>query len=223
MTQSRPVLQQAVIESSGMIACQQCDLLQQEINLPAHSSAYCIRCRALLYRGPQVSLERMLALTLGSIILLIVSNLFPIAVLTAQGASNSTTLFGMVLAFFQQGKPLVAVLVLATTILVPALQLSALLYMLLPLYAGRIPVGLPLAFRLFHRAHPWNMIDVLLLGLLITLIKLADLAKVVPGVSLWAFVGLIAFFSVIYASFSTRDFWRWVTLADPAYHLPKMA
>jgi paraquat-inducible protein A len=206
-----------------MIACRHCDLLQQEIALPAHSDARCIRCRALLYRGQRTTLDIMLALALGSMAFFIVANLFPIATLSAQGANSSTTLFATALALYDQGRPLVAVLVLATTIAIPALELLALLYLLIPLRAGIVPAGTRIAFRFLLAAHPWSMMEVFMLGILVTLVKLADLATVVPGISLWAFVGLIALFSAITASFSVRDFWRWVDAADSPRPVPRPA
>jgi paraquat-inducible protein A len=167
-----------------------------------------------LYRGPRTSLDIMLALTLAAGALLIFSNIFPIALLAAQGFGSSTTLFGTVVALYEQGRPLVAALVLATTIVIPGLELTALLYLLLPLYAGMVPPGLALAFRFLLAAHPWSMMEVFMLGVLVTLIKLADLASVVPGISLWAFIGLIATFTALSAEFSVRDFWRWVAQAE---------
>jgi len=214
---------QALPDSSGMIACRHCDLLQQEIALPAHSDARCIRCRAMLYRGRRTTPDVMLALALGSAALLIVSNLFPIAAIAAEGFHSSTTLYGTVLALYGQGKPLVAALVLTTAILIPALELALLLYLLLPLRAGLAPPGLPVAFRFLRAAHPWSMMEVFLLGILVTLVKLAGLATVVPGVALWAFVGLIGLFTAISASFSVRDFWSWAEAACPPRSLRQPA
>jgi paraquat-inducible protein A len=163
----------------------------------------------------------MLALALGSAVLFVVSNLFPIASLDAQGLHTATTLTGTVTALYQQGRPLVAALVLVTTILVPALELGAMLYMLVPLRFGLVSDGMRAAFRFVLAAHPWNMMEVFMLGVLVTLVKLAELASIVPGVALWAFAGLIVLFSMLTASFSVRDYWGWVdsiraTAADGA-------
>ncbi len=193
-----------------LLACRHCDLLQQEVALARHHDAHCVRCGALLYRGTRSRLDWMIALVLASAILFLVSNLFPIAALEKYGAHHATTLAGTALTLFQQDRPLVAALVLATAILAPAAQLCALLYMLLPLRAGRIVPGLPQAFRFVLASREWSMMEVFLLGLLVTLAKLSDLATIVPGIALWAFGGLIVSFSALAASFSARDFWGWV-------------
>jgi paraquat-inducible protein A len=211
------------LRESGMIACRHCDLLQREVPLRPHTNALCRRCGALLYRGDRSTLDGMLALAVASAVLLAGANLFPIAVLSAEGMNNSTTLLGTVLALYDQGRPVVAAMVLVTTILTPACELAALLYMLVPLRAGIIPPGLRFTFRFLLSAHPWSMMEVFMLGILVTLIKLEDLASVVPGISLWSFVGLIGTFTAISASFSVRSFWSWVRFAQSGGRLPGVA
>ena len=156
----------------------------------------------------------LIALASSGALLLLLSNLFPIASLAAQGIDRSTTLAGTALALDLQGRPLVALLVVVTTILVPSLQLALLLYTLVPLRLGRMPPGAARAFRLLVRLAPWSMMEVFLLGTLVTLVKLRDVATVVPGASLWAFAGLIVLFAGISTHFNARDFWGWVTAAQ---------
>ena len=67
----------------------------------------------------------------------------------------------------------VAALVFVTTFLMPALQIGALLYLLLPLKLGRVPHGLPRVFRLVHAVRPWGMVEVFMLGMLVRSAKLA--------------------------------------------------
>jgi paraquat-inducible protein A len=199
-----------------MVACHQCDLVQYEVPLHRHIDAHCVRCNALLYRGMRTRLDSLIAQTSGGMLLFIVSNVFPIASMDIQGVRTSTTLTGTVLALYHQGRPLVAALVFVTTILLPALQLAALLYLLIPLRLRHVPRGVSMGFRFMLAARPWSMIEVFLLGVLVTLVKLSELAKIIPDVALWAFVGSVVLSSAISASFSTRDFWAWVESADDA-------
>jgi paraquat-inducible protein A len=53
------------------------------------------------------------------------------------------------------------------------------------------------------------MIDVLMLGILVSLVKLAALATVVPGVALWSFAALLVLLALLNSSISTRDLWHW--------------
>ena len=67
------------LSDAPLIACPECDLLQSEIALPATETAACRRCGVELYRGSSDSLDRVLALTLAAVVLLIVANAMPIA------------------------------------------------------------------------------------------------------------------------------------------------
>jgi paraquat-inducible protein A len=190
-----------------MIACHECDLLQRAVPLAAGSSARCARCGATLYRNQPDGLDRTLAYTLGAAVLFIVANAFPIVALEAQGLRNSTTLFGTVRTMYDQDMSIVAGLVFATTILMPAIQIGALLYMLLPLKLGRVPQGLAAVFRLVQAVRPWGMVEVFMLGTLVSLTKLAHLAHVVPGIALWSFGALMFLIAAAAASFDSRALW----------------
>ena len=192
---------------ASLIACPECDLLQREIALPAGETAACRRCGVALYRSSGDSLDRVLALTLAAAVLLIIANAMPIASLDLRGQHSQTTLLGAVHALYQQDMRAVSVLVFITTLFAPALELAAMCYMLLPLRMGYAPPLLNLAFRLAPAAHVWGLVDVFMLGVLVSLIKLGKLATVEPGVALWSFGGLILLLTAIGAAYDPREIW----------------
>jgi paraquat-inducible protein A len=202
-----------------LIACRECDLLQFEVTLGSHVDAHCSRCNSVLYRGTRASLPLMLALMASCAVLLVVSNLFPIAVLEVQGAHVEATLINTVITVYNQGRELVATLVLLTTIVLPAIEIACMLYLLVPLALGRIAPDTPAVFRLVLAIHPWSMMEIMLLGVLVTLVKLTDFANIIPGVSLWSFCALIVFFTMAASAFSVRDFWAWVEERDTALEM----
>jgi paraquat-inducible protein A len=194
----------------SVIACHECDLLQREILLPPGATARCRRCGGVLYRNKPDSLDRTLALTVGGAALFLLANLFPVVGLEASGNRTMTTLFGTVRVLHDQGMTSVGVLVFVTTILMPALEISAMLYMLLPLRLGWVPKGLPAMYRLVHTVRPWGMVEVFMLGTLVSLAKLAHIAAVLPGVGLWSFGALMFVLAASAASFEPHDFWAQV-------------
>jgi paraquat-inducible protein A len=201
------------VEIKKLITCHDCDLLQYEVALSANSAARCVRCNASLYHCTTAGMDRIIFLVAGSAAMFIIANLFPIVVLEAQGNFSATTLFDTASALYEQGRPLIALLVFATTILLPALELSAMLYMLVPLRVGQIAPGLATGVRFVRAVHLWSMIEVFMLGVLVVLVKLRDIAIVMPGIALWALAGAIVLFSMFSTSFSIRAFWTWVDSA----------
>lgn len=192
---------------SSLIACHECDLLQREVTLPPGGTATCPRCGGVLYRSIPGGFDRTLAYMLTAAVLFIVANAFPIVGLEAQGTLISTTLFGTVRTLHDQDMTSVAALVFVTTFLMPALQIGAMLYMLLPLKLGRVPRELPAMFRLVRTVQPWGMVEVFMLGTLVSLAKLAHIAHLVPGVAIWSFGALMILLAAAAASFDTHDLW----------------
>ena len=190
-----------------LIACPECDLLQRETPLPPRRTACCSRCGAALYRSTSNSLDRSLAFTLAAVILLLIANALPIASLEVRGQHIETTLWGAVHALYDQDRVAVSILVFVTTLLAPALELALMMYMLVPLRLGYVPRHLSLAFRMAPVAREWGLVDVFMLGVVVSLIKLGNLALIVPGIALWSFGALIVLLTAIGAAFNAREFW----------------
>lgn len=203
-------------EDRPLIACHDCDLLQKEIDLAAGAAAHCARCDAVLYRRSSREPEWILALTVAAGIMFFIANFFPIVALELQGNRTTTTLLGMVYALAAQGRVMVAFMVLVTTIVIPAIEIFVLSFLLFSLRTGRLLPGMAILLRWLEGLHPWNMAEVFLLGVLVSLVKLVQMAAIEPGVALWSFAGMVLLLCAAYASFSPRDFWRTLDRTDGA-------
>jgi paraquat-inducible protein A len=196
-----------VSKSAPLIACHDCDLLQREIPLNPGCSATCLRCGALLYRNATESIDRTLAYTLSAATVFVIANLFPLFAIEVQGSISAITLLGAVTSLWGQGMKIVSLVVCVTTVLVPALELSTMTYLLLPLKFRHVPPGYTFLLRMMRAVEPWGMIEVFMLGVLVSLVKLTSSFKVIPGVALWSFAVLTLLLAAAAASFSTRDIW----------------
>jgi paraquat-inducible protein A len=193
--------------SNALIACHDCDLLQREIPLNPGCAATCSRCGAVLYRNATDSIDRTLAYTLSAAVVFVIANVFPIFAIEVQGTVTGINLLGAVTSLKNQGMQTVSLVVLVTTILVPALELASMSYLLLPLKFMLVPPGYTVLLRLMRACEPWGMTEVFMLGILVSLVKLIATFKVIPGVALWSFGLLTLLLAAAAASFSTRDVW----------------
>jgi paraquat-inducible protein A len=163
-----------------------------------------------------------LALALAACIVFIIANAFPIAIIDAQGHENGSTLLGAVRLLWQQDMQLISVLVFLTTIIVPALELLVFSSLLLLLRLGH-PLQtmrrLPRALRVVLHARPWSMIEVFMLGVLVSLVKLAHLASLSLGVALWAYGALMLLLAALSATVDIRKIWAGL----PLRHVPPVA
>jgi len=184
-----------------VVACHDCDLLNQ---LPdeAEATVLCARCGAVLQRYRPDSIDRALALTCGALILFIIANSFPFLAMKSGGFVQETKLLTGIRELWRQELYGLATLVLITCVLVPLLQMAAMLYVLVPLKWNLPAPHAIRAFRLLLHVAPWGMLEIFMLGILVALVKLGKMATIVPGISVFAFGVLVL---VMAAAISALD------------------
>ena len=199
-----------------LVACPHCDLLQRLPDLAPSASARCPRCDRELWRRREDSLDRTLALTIAAAMLLVVANAVPMLGLSAVGRQSFTTVFGGAVQLWNDGRELVAGLVLFTAVVAPALQVGFMLAIVLGAQRERAPRWVGTLLRLHPTTSTWSMIEVMMLGVLVALIKIADYAKVIPGLALFVLGALIFLLAAIQATFDPREVWSRVEWAAGA-------
>ncbi len=203
-----------------IVVCPECDLLQRKVLLSRGEAARCRRCGAVLYRSFSQSLDRTAALLFAAAIVFLIANANPIVLLEAQGIQNSTTMFGAVRALMNQGMPIVSLLVFFTAVLAPALEIGAMIYLILPLRNGHVPVGFSLIFRIVHAIKHWNMVEVFMLALLVALVKLSMFADVVPALALWSYAVFTVLLTAAWTCFDPHEIWNCADAAGVREPLP---
>src|SRR5256885_674427 len=97
-----------------------------------------------------------------------------------------------------------------SSMVIPLLKLLALFFLVISvqLRKGRRLRGKARIYRFIDAIGPWAMLDVFLVAILVSLVKLGDLAKVIPGPGLIAFTGVVVFTMLASASFDPRLIWE---------------
>jgi paraquat-inducible protein A len=202
------------VADAALLACPDCDLVQRLPELEPGGSARCPRCDLELWRRRDDVRHRTLPLTLAAVVLYAVANSYPMLGLSAVGREASTTVFGGAEQLWRDGREIVAGLVLFTAVVAPALQIGFMLAIQAGASRPRPPSWVGTLLRLHPTTRTWSMIEVMMLGVLVALIKIAELATVVPGLALFALGGLVFLFATIQASFDPWDVWERVAWAD---------
>ncbi len=178
-------------ESHHIMACHECDLLHRLHPLNEGERAKCSRCGALLYAKKSDSFERSIIFSVTSLVLFFLANAFPFMTFELHGRIQTSHLATGVWEFFERGMWELGLLVLLASILFPGLKILGMLYVLVPLEKNRRPWKAAQVFRMVAQCQTWAMMDVYLLGVIVAVIKLADLATLVPGVAIYSFGALI--------------------------------
>ncbi|TSA11394.1 MAG: paraquat-inducible protein A [Betaproteobacteria bacterium] len=196
------------MSAPALVACLECDLLHRQARLPAGGEARCTRCGAHLFRSARPDANELaLALALAASILFVAANLFPLLGLEVRGTRSSTTLLDAVRSLWDDEARAVAVLVFVTTMLVPAAELFGLIWVLTALRRGARAWGAVPMLHFIESVKPWGMVEVFVLGVLVSLVKLATIATVEPGVALYSFGALMALIAAAAAAFDAEAAW----------------
>jgi len=206
----------------SIIVCHACDLVHRRSEVAAERTRVrCVRCRAELYRTHSISMDTAIAVAISALVLLVLSNAYPMVTLELNGSKRTATLMRAVWDMYLQGYVPVAILVLLTTVLIPLFQISAWLYLLISLRMNRGGTGgqglaaRPIAgrnelFRALGRLRPWAMPEVFMLGALVAMVKLSAMATVIPGISLFSYGALMLILATLSAITPAEQFWQWV-------------
>ncbi|MFH2058946.1 MAG: paraquat-inducible protein A [Pseudomonadota bacterium] len=190
-----------------LMACHECDLLHRIIPVPVRGKAVCTRCGALLYRNIPNSIEKGLALHLTALMLLIMTHAFPFMSLKLSGRIEENHFLSGAMALYRLGMGEVGGLVFVTSVLFPFLTIMGMLYILVPIKLGYRSWNTGWVFRMVRALMPWSLTAVFMLGVLIAIVKLMDLATIIPGISLYSFVGLMVALTAAQANLDPRVIW----------------
>lgn len=194
---------------NSLVVCERCDQAYRWTALNPGEVARCSRCEAVLGRGHRLRIETVLALTVTALCVFLIASFSDLIDVRLGATTVSATLPQAVAATWQDGQRLVAVTAATTGLVAPALYILIRLYVLIPLAAGTIPTGFGACVRVLHQVSRWNMIEVLTIGGLLSLVRLAAMADATPGPAMVALGVLTVLFAAI-ESAGLRHLWWYV-------------
>jgi paraquat-inducible protein A len=196
------------------VACHDCELQQRVPLLPPGGKAVCARCKMTIARNPADPIDLPLALAITAAVVFLIANLTPLMGMSVAGIDSSTTILGAAWQTWLRGSELAAVSVGFCAVVAPGLFIAFMLLMLLAARRPPAPRWVGRLLRMSASVQPWSMSEVMLLGVLVALIKVSQVATVVPGVGLFALGVLVVLLAALGSSFDSHAIWRRVVWAD---------
>ena len=183
---SVPELLMQSLPQTLTLTCHQCGAVYSRPELGPDQWAQCVRCHSVLESYGAFTPAAWLAIILTTAISLGFANAYPVLTLYLQGQGQTATFFDAVSVVWREGYPEVAVITLAAGFVLPVVHLCLLVWVLLPLAFGKLPIFFEATINIIDRLKPWCMVPVFLLGILVAAVKLAGLASLVVGIGLFA-------------------------------------
>lgn len=206
-----PELAQLPLEQ--LVACPECDLLMARPTLAHGQVAECARCGYELLRLRHRFVGPGLALVLAALLLYFPANFLPIMQLNLLGRATDDTVWTGVLSLYRSDMQGIAFVVLLCSMVVPLLKLLCQFVVLLCIATRRAKSLGMLLYRTYHHLREWGMLEVYLLGILVSIIKLRDIAELSLGIGLACFAGLLVVQVWLELVMSPQQVWE--ALAEP--------
>jgi paraquat-inducible protein A len=190
-----------------VVACETCGLVQESPPVPDGAVIKCARCHFQLFHRRSNSRVRTIAFSLAALILYFPSNYYPVVTAEYHGQHMETTVFQGIKALFTHHQYFIGCLVFCTSLLTPALKIVALLFIPLTLDWPQGRKARTWVYRLIRIVDPWNMLEVFLLAIVVSMAELGRIATVHPGPGVFSFAAVVTLTLLATLSFDPRLLW----------------
>ncbi|ALO33492.1 hypothetical protein CMT41_01225 [Colwellia sp. MT41] len=176
------------INPAFFVACQQCDALYDKPQLKQGQIAKCNHCGSTLIERKVDSIERSFHWSLAGLMLMLPAILLPLMGITLAGQFHQASLFDCILVLIDRGFFMIACLVFLFAIAVPIVRLAGALYISYCFKFNKLKPSLLNFFRAYHHLDNWAMLNVFMLGIVVSMYKLIDDTELSINLGLFAFV-----------------------------------
>lgn len=190
-----------------LIACPHCDTLHVRLELGVRGRADCSCCGAVLYRRGWLSLDQWVALGWTCLAVFAIAQWFPIVRLSVQGLELSLTYWQALRLCWDRGYYGVSIMTGLAGFWLPLLQIALTLWVMQAIASRRLPPDLGPTLRLLGRLAPWSMATVLILAILVSVVKIAGLARLQVEPGMLGFLAL-CFLLTGLGRWDARALWR---------------
>jgi paraquat-inducible protein A len=201
-------LHSSTTKSANLIACPDCDLLLSKTEAPAGHSIICPRCGKIISRRTSDSIIKTLALSTAGLLLYFPAILLPLMTMKSYGFSDSANILDSIVNFYTNGYYFVSFMVLISAVVFPLVLLTSIFIISLQLYLQRYPTYLAKLFRTYVHLEEWAMVEVFLLGIMVSIIKMAHTAEIMYHMGFFCFIGLVLLTITIATIIDHEVFWQ---------------
>jgi paraquat-inducible protein A len=169
----------------------------------------CPRCGSPLHLRKPSSIESTVALMGAAAALYIPSHLLPIMTVVELGNVTNHTIIGGMMSFWESGAYPIAIVIFTASILIPLLKIAALVWLCLAA-TGRThpsPETLGRIYLVTELLGRWSMIDIFVVGIMVSVVQLGNYMTVTPGPGALAFAGVVVLTMLAAMRFEPRLLW----------------
>jgi paraquat-inducible protein A len=189
--------------ASGLALCHICHRVSDVVRARCHC------CGTHLHLRNAHSLERTIALLITAVMLYIPANTLPIMHTYQFGQPDPATIIGGVLILIDMGSYPIAAVIFIASVMVPIAKMLAIAYLVVSVRrGGKISAQQrTVIYRMTEFVGKWSMVDVFVVAILVSLVRLEGLLTIEPGLAAAAFASVVVVTMLSAHAFDVRLIW----------------
>lgn len=205
------------------IVCNQCHTSVSIPTLAHRQRAACPKCGHTLITFNNNATEKLIAYAFSALVFLLLSLPFNFLTFRTSGQKHSIDLPSGITVLIENDYLSLAIITGLATIMLPGLVLVGLVWLSIAQLQQRRSFYLHRLFSVVKGLLPWSMAEIFLIGTLVSLIKINELADVTIGLSFYAFIGFSAFTTLAIMQFDPTRYAMWLKQGTPPSPKPLSA
>ncbi len=188
----------------SLLLCRHCGMVYR-----ADQHDRCPRCGGRAEYRESGCFSRAVALLLAAAILYLPANLYPIMVTSYLGASTSSNIIDGVISMWEMNSYFVSLVILFASIFIPVLKILCLSYLLFEIKHPLQTRNLLLTriYRVVAFIGKWSMIDVFVVIIMTSIVRMSGLLTIDPGFAIICFCAVVLITMFAAEGFDERLIW----------------
>jgi len=203
------------------IVCHECDLLVEVPQLKEGNSVSCPRCHGHIIKHYRSRLVPSIMISLSGLLLFYPANFLPVMTLSILGNAGENTMVKGVYRLALDGYWWMAFLVLFCSVLVPLLKFFLVFFISVRAHFGWWGMGLITALKIHKKVNVWGMLDVYMIAILLSYIKMMDMGDIVIDIGLFCFIAFLLMDVLVSTRFEAGEVWRRIEREDKTWQALK--
>ena len=192
------------------ICCSECDEIVKVLYPHKKGRYKCPNCSHTLFRYWPDMIERVYAISLAAFFLLIITLYFPFLSFEVMGNRTEINFFTSIYYLYKNQDFILAITVLMTTVVIPFWWILNMILVFGPIYNNYLPKYTKTLLKIQHSLSPWGMLDVFLVGVLVSIVKLVKMGTIIIGISLYSLVGVVVLLAYLQTIYDPHMVWDMV-------------
>ncbi|MBO8416413.1 MAG: PqiA/YebS family transporter subunit [Proteobacteria bacterium] len=188
----------------GLVCCPRCGMVYK-----AAEHQRCPRCEAPAHYRISQSMQKTVALLAAALILYLPSNLYPVMYTDYMGSNQGSNIIDGVISLWQMNSEVIALIILCASIFIPVFKILMLMCLICLTHSAKIkkPALLSRIYRVISFIGKWSMIDVFVVIIMSSTVRMSGLLTINPGFAIIAFCSVVLITMAAAENFDERLLW----------------